>query len=66
MAKKEYDRTKMKPAIMSSICTGEQVAGFKDIEKGTFIDVMAVKSDKDLKKFIKMYGIDEKDIVKMW
>ncbi len=66
MAKKEYDRAKMKPAIMSSICTGEQVAGFKDIEKGTFTDVMAIKSEKDLKKFIKMYGIDENEIVKMW
>ncbi len=66
MAKKEYDKTKMQPAVMSSICTGEKVAGFKNLENGTFSDVMAIRNDKDMKKFIKMYGIDENDIVKIY
>lgn len=26
-----YDKERMKPVIKTSICTGEQVAGFKDI-----------------------------------
>lgn len=66
MSKKEYDSTRMQPAIMSSICTGEKVAGFKNLENGSFSDIMAIKSDKDMKKFLKIYGIDEKDIIKMY
>ena len=30
-----YDKEHMKPVIKTSICTGEQVAGFKDIHTGT-------------------------------
>lgn len=63
---KSYDKNKKQPAIMSSICTGEQVAGFKNLETGKFEDIVAIKSPKDLKKFLKTYGIDEKDIIKMW
>ena len=29
-----YDKEHMKPVIKTSICTGEQVAGFKDIHTG--------------------------------
>ena len=32
--KKTYDREHMKPVIRASICTGEEVAGFKDIRTG--------------------------------
>ena len=32
--KKPYDREHMKPVIRASICTGEEVAGFKDIRTG--------------------------------
>ena len=31
IVKKTYDREHMKPVIRASICTGEEVAGFKDI-----------------------------------
>ena len=31
IVEKSYDRDHMKPVIRASICTGEQVAGFKDI-----------------------------------
>ena len=30
IVKKTYDREHMKPVIRASICTGEEVAGFKD------------------------------------
>ena len=30
-----YDKEHMKPVIKTSICTGEQVAGFKDIHTGS-------------------------------
>jgi hypothetical protein len=57
--KRAYDTTKLKPALHCSICTGEQVAGFKNLETGKFEDIMLIKSDKDLKAFKEMYGIEE-------
>ena len=32
--KEPYDKVRLKPVIRSSICTGEKVAGFKDLESG--------------------------------
>ena len=58
-----YDRANEKPAIRSSICTGEQVAGFKDINTGKFHDIMLIRDEADLRKFKKQYGIaDEENI----
>ena len=39
-----YDKEHMKPVIKTSICTGEQVAGFKDIHTGKIEDIMLVKT----------------------
>ena len=54
-----YDRENKKPVIKSSICNGEQVAGFKDIHTGKIEEVMLIKSTEDLENFKKMYGINE-------
>ncbi|MDY4694366.1 MAG: aspartate dehydrogenase [Blautia sp.] len=54
-----YDRENKKPVIKSSICNGEQVAGFKDIHTGKMEEVMLIKSPEDLDKFRSMYGINE-------
>lgn len=54
-----YDKENKKPVIKSSICNGEQVAGFKDIHTGKIEEVMLIKSQKDLDEFKKMYGINE-------
>lgn len=54
---KTYDKENQKPIIRASICTGEQVAGFKDIHTGKFEEVMLIKSDADLGVFRTMYGI---------
>jgi len=43
--------------IKASICTGEQVAGFKDISTGAFEEVMLIKGPEDLALFREMYGI---------
>lgn len=48
--------------IRCSICTGEQAAGFKNLETGKFEEIMLIKSDSDLEQFKKIYGV--KDIVK--
>lgn len=54
-----YDKENKKPVIKSSICNGEQVAGFKDIHTGKMEEVMLIKSQADLEKFKVMYGINE-------
>ena len=58
-AKKSYDRAHMKPVIRASICTGEQVAGFKDMSTGKIEEVMLIKCPEDLNNFKKTYGITE-------
>ena len=53
-----YDKDSKRPVIKASICTGEQVAGFKDIHTGKIDEVMLIKNHADLDAFKKMYGID--------
>ena len=53
-----YDKERMKPVIKISICTGEQVAGFKDIHTGKIEDIMLVRTAADIQKFKEMYGIE--------
>lgn len=57
--KKTYDKTTKKPVIKASICTGEQVAGFRDIATGSFEEIMLIKSQDDLAAFKAMYDIKE-------
>lgn len=57
--KKSYDTENMKPIIRASICTGEQVAGFKDLRTGKIEEIMLIKCVEDLEKFKNMYGITE-------
>ena len=52
-----YDPTIHVPAIRCSICTGEQVAGFKDLSDGRFEEVMLIRSSADLEEFRERYGI---------
>ena len=56
--KKEYDRENLRPVLRCSICTGEQVAGFKNRHTGKFEEVMLIRNQKDLDLFMEMYGID--------
>ena len=56
---KTYDREHMKPVIRASICTGEEVAGFKDIRTGKIEEIMLIRSPEDLEKFKEIYEITE-------
>lgn len=56
---RSYDKDSKRPVIKASICTGEQVAGFKDIHTGKIEEVMLIKNPADLDTFKKMYGIDD-------
>ncbi|MDE6663125.1 MAG: aspartate dehydrogenase [Lachnospiraceae bacterium] len=59
---KQYDKENKRPVLRCSICTGEQVAGFKDINTGHFEEVMLVRNEKDLNTFKELY--DLKDVSK--
>ena len=61
-----YDKTKKKPVIRSSICTGEQVAGFKDLETGRFYEVMLLRNEADLKEFMAQYAVEKDEIGREW
>lgn len=56
---KNFDPEKQKPILKCSICTGEQVAGFKDIATGKFEDIMLIRSPKDLEMFKEIYHITD-------
>ena len=55
--KESYDSEKLRPAIRSSICTGERVAGFKDKSTGHFTEIRLIRTEKDMDDFRKEYGI---------
>ena len=57
--KKPYDREHMKPVIRASICTGEEVAGFKNMRTGKIEEIMLIRSLEDLEKFKEIYEITE-------
>ena len=57
--KAEFDRENQKPILRCSICTGERVAGFKNIHTGKFEEVMLIRNVKDLDVFKVMYDLDE-------
>lgn len=52
-----FDSNKQKAVVRCSICNGEQVVGFKDIETGQFSEVMLIRNDKDLEQFKEQYGL---------
>lgn len=56
---KTYDREHMKPVIRASICTGEEVAGFKDIRTGKIEEIMLIRSPEELERFKEIYEITE-------
>ena len=54
----DLDPDKQIAVIKSSICTGEQVAGFKSKEDGHFTEVMLIRDDRDLAKFKETYKLE--------
>lgn len=59
-----YDRENMRPVIRASICTGEQVAGFKNIHTGKFEDVMLIRDNRDIEEFLRRYDIAAEEVAK--
>ncbi|MCD7726515.1 MAG: aspartate dehydrogenase [Clostridiales bacterium] len=55
--KKTYDRENQRPVLRCSICTGEQIAGFKNIHTGKFEEVRFIRNNKELDEFMEEYHI---------
>lgn len=54
-----FDSDRQTAVIRCSICHGEQVAGFKDKDTGTFHEVMLIQGEADLQLFQETYGVSE-------
>lgn len=54
---RQYDPSVCRPVLRCSICTGEQVAGFRRLDDGKFEEVMLIRDDADLAVFREEYGI---------
>ena len=54
-----FDPDKQTAVIKCSICTGEQVAGFKSKEDGHFTEVMLIREAADLERFKTIYAITD-------
>ncbi len=52
-----YDAEKKVPVLRCSICTGEQVAGFKDKQSGAFEEITLIRNERELRDFMRLYGI---------
>lgn len=61
-----YDKRGKIPVIRSSICTGEQVAGFKDSASGKFEELMLIRDGKDLSEFLRRYQVEEGEVKREW
>lgn len=61
-----YDKSGKVPVIRCSICTGEQVAGFKDLASGKFEDLMLLRDGRDLSEFLQRYQVEESEIKREW
>ena len=61
-----YDKSGKIPVIRSSICTGEQVAGFKDTVSGKFEELMLIRDSKDLSEFLHRYQVEKSEVKWEW
>lgn len=61
-----YDPSRQSPALRCSICTGEQVAGFRDKVTGKFEDIALIRTPGDLEDFCRTYGVDPSQLEKIY
>ena len=58
----EYDREHQLPAVKRSICTGERVGGFIDVETRQFHDYTLIKNEAELIRFCEAVGVKPEEI----
>ena len=61
-----FDKSGKIPVIRSSICTGEQTAGFQDETTGKIQEVMLIRGKADLRAFMDEYDLEESEIKQVW
>ncbi len=61
-----FDSGHYRPVIRSSICTGEQVAGFKNLDTGRFTEIMLIRNNEDIEEFTKKYNVQREEIHREW
>ena len=61
-----FDRTGKTPVIRASICTGEKTAGYRDAAGGRFVEVVLIRSDADLDRFLAEYGFRREELRYEW
>lgn len=64
--KSSYDKSGKVPVIRASICTGEKVAGFCDVNTGKFDDLMLIRNEADLQEFKCLYNVKDEEIKREW
>ena len=52
--------------IRSSICTGETTACFRNRETGKITEIMFIRNAQDLEQFGVRYGVDVKNLPKIY
>lgn len=57
-----FDTTGKVPVVRTSICTGEQTAGFRDEATGKFYEIMLLRGQADLQEFLETYGVSQDDL----
>ncbi|MDE7331270.1 MAG: aspartate dehydrogenase [Lachnospiraceae bacterium] len=62
----EYDKEGKKPVIRASICTGEKTAGFRNVKTGQIEELMLITGEKDLERFMELYGVEREEIETVW
>ena len=63
--KVSFDRENQKAVVRCGICTGEQVAGFKD-PSGKFEELMLIRDGRDFQEFLRQYQVEESEIKREW
>lgn len=61
-----YDKSGKIPTIRASICTGEQIAGFKNPVRGKFEELILIRDNRDFSEFLHKYQVEEREIKREW
>jgi hypothetical protein len=61
-----FDRESSEAVLRCSICTGEEVACFRDKKTGKLREISLIQSRDDLVQFLSDYGINENDLKKIY
>ena len=60
IARVDYDPAVQEPVLKASICTGETVAGFRKRGSDHVDEVMLIRGEDDLARFMEIYQLTEK------